>query len=121
MPVSRYENLDVWKVAFELTQTVYTVTKGDLFAHDFALKDQVRRASISTIANIAEGFVRISKREFIRFLDIARASAMEVQSLLHLALSEDYITKREFDEMYKLCERLRFSLTTLIRHLRGQL
>ena len=121
MPVSHYEDLEVWKMAFELTKSVYAVSKRDPFARDFVLRDQVRRASISTIANIAEGFARISKREFIRFLDIARASTMEVQSLLHVALSEAYITRQEFDEMYKLCERLRFGLGALIRLLRSQL
>lgn len=121
MAVSRYEDLEVWQIAFELSKSVYAVSKHDLFSHDFALKGQMRRASLSTMANVAEGFAHVSKREFIQFVGIARASAMEVQSLLHLALSEGYLSKAEFDEIYKLCESLRFSSTALIRHLRSQL
>ena len=70
------------------------------------------------MANIAEGFARTSNREFVRFLDFARASAMEVQALLHLALSEDYITQAEFENLYDKCDHLRRGITSLMGYLK---
>ena len=121
MGAKHYEELEVWQIAFRLTRAVYAVSKSDEFARDFALKDQIRRAALSTMTNTAEGFARSSKREFVRFLDIARASGMEVQSMLHLAVSQDYVSDSAFRELYDCCEHFRAGTTALMRHLRSQI
>lgn len=102
--IERYEDIQGWQKARELTNFVYTVTRQEAFARDFALKDQIRRAAISVMSNIAEGFGRDSNRDFIQFLSIAKASANEVQSQLYIALDQEYITVDQFKYGYQLCD-----------------
>ena len=108
--ITRLEDLEIWKLAFDLAQKIYDATEEGTFARDFAMRDQIRRASISSMSNIAEGFARVTNKEFVRFLVIARGSAVEVQSLLHLARSRGYISTTEFQSMYEsyglLCRRI---------------
>lgn len=80
---------------------VYDLTMKDTFAKDFGMRDQIRRASVSVMANIAEGFDCDSDLEFGRFLGIARRSTVEVQSLLYTALDVNYISQQEFDSHYE--------------------
>ncbi len=88
MPSIRsFEELDVWKLARALNSQVYRDTSSGAFSKDYGLRDQIRRASVSVMANIAEGFERDSKAEFVHFLRIAKASAGEVKS--HLYTAED--------------------------------
>lgn len=77
---------------------IYQITNKGEFSRDFALKDQIRRAAISVMANIAEGFERRSDREFHRFLEIAKASAGEVASELYIAFDVGYIEKDQFHQ-----------------------
>jgi len=84
-----------------LTQRVYALTAEGQFARDFGLRDQIRRAAVSAMTNIAEGFDCDSKREFARFLGIARRSSVEVQSLLYVARDAGYISHDEFQTHYK--------------------
>ena len=91
----RFEDLDVWQVARELVRDVYALTRRDSLRRDPGFADQVRRAAVSTMNNIAEGFERGSDKEFIRFLFIARGSVGEVRSLLYVALDQSYINKDE--------------------------
>ena len=118
--VTKLEDLEIWQLAFELAQRVYDVTEIMPFSRDFAMRDQIRRACVSSMSNIAEGYARVSKREFARFLDIARGSAVEVQSLLHMARARGYINDAEFDDMHAqyglLCRRI----AALIRYLKRQ-
>jgi four helix bundle protein len=102
--IERYEDIQGWQKARELTNFIYTVTKQKAFAHDFALKDQIRKAAISVMSNIAEGFERGGRAEFIQFLSIAKSSAGEVQSQLYIALDHKYITPEQFEKGYKLCD-----------------
>ncbi len=102
--IERYEEIQGWQKARELTKFIYAITKQRAFARDFGLKDQIRRAAISTMSNIAEGFERGGKAEFIHFLSIAKSSAGEVQSQLYAALDQEYITPEQFDQGYKLCD-----------------
>jgi four helix bundle protein len=118
MSIRRFEDLEIWKNAFRLAEAVYEISEKRPFARDYALKDQIRRAAISTITNIAEGFDRVTDREFIRFLVIARSSATEVQALLRLALSLEYVTTDEFEKLYDLCDHIKAGTTSLIRYLR---
>lgn len=80
---------------------IYALTNKDLFSKDFGVRDQIRRAAVSTMANIAEGFDCESKIEFARFLGIARRSAVEVQSILYAALDTGYINQEDFDLHYE--------------------
>jgi four helix bundle protein len=102
--IERYEDIQGWQKARELTNFVYTVTKQRTFAHDFGLRDQIRKAAVSAMSNIAEGFERGGRAEFIQFLSIAKSSAGEVQSQLYIALDQEYITPDQFDRGYKLCD-----------------
>jgi four helix bundle protein len=84
-----------------MTNFVYAVTKHRAFARDFALKNQIRKAAVSVMSNIAEGFERGGRAEFIQFLSIAKSSAGEVQSQLYIALDQEYITPEQLDKGYK--------------------
>ena len=102
--IERYEDIKGWQKARELTNFVYTVTRQKAFARDFGLKDQIRRAAVSAMSNIAEGFERGGRGEFIQFLSIAKSSAGEVQSQLYVALDQEYITPEQFGKGYSLCD-----------------
>ena len=97
MKVDRFEDLICWQKARELTNTVYDLTRLPSFVKDFELVRQVRGAAISVMSNIAEGFERWSRREHVRFLDIAKGSAGEVRSQLYVALDQRYITPEQFE------------------------
>ena len=103
--IRRFEDILGWQEARKLTQTIYQVSEQGLFARDFALRDQMRRAAVSSMANIAEGFDCDSKREFIRFLGYARRSLAEVQSLLYIALDASYLTPAQFQELYQQAQK----------------
>ncbi|MGA3162659.1 MAG: four helix bundle protein [Verrucomicrobiota bacterium] len=96
--ISKFEDIQAWQEARKLTRGVYHLTGDGGLARDFGLKDQIQRAAVSTMANIAEGFDCESKVEFARFLGIARRSAVEVQSLLYVALDNGYINEPVFRE-----------------------
>jgi four helix bundle protein len=98
-------DLDAWKAARELTKLVYLATKETAFAKDFGLRDQIRRAVVSIMANIAEGFGRSGSGEFIQFLAIAKGSACEVNSHLYVVLDQGYISQSEFDRLNELADR----------------
>jgi four helix bundle protein len=99
--IERFEDIQGWQEARKLVKMVYVLTAKDAFARDFGMRDQVRRASVSIMANVAEGFDCESDVEFARFLGIARRSAVEVQSLLYAALDVNYVTQEEFDLHYE--------------------
>jgi four helix bundle protein len=98
--IKRFEDIQAWQEARKLTQQIYQLTSSGSFAQDFGLKDQIRRAAVSAMTNIAEGFDCESKTEFARFLGIARRSAVEVQSLLYVALDVGHITDEVFQTYY---------------------
>lgn len=102
MKIERFEDIQAWQKARELVNRIYSTTnKGD-FAKDYSLKDQLRRASISVMSNISEGYARQTDKEFAQFLYIALGSATEAQSLLYTAQDLNYISKEEFDNIYEL-------------------
>lgn len=115
---SKSEEIQAWQKAYEITLLIYKVTGDGNFSKDYGLRDQIRRASVSIMANIAEGHGRRSNVEFANFLNIARGSAAEVQSHLYIALSLNYLTEKAFDEIYnKLTEVSRMTLS-LAQYLR---
>ena len=98
--IKRFEDVQAWQEARVLTRQIYRLTRSGAFARDFGLKDQIQRAAVSVMANIAEGFDCESKVEFARFLGFARRSAVEVQSLLYVALDAGYVTDEIFQINY---------------------
>ena len=106
MTIERFEDIEAWKLGRELTRAIYKASRRGEFARGFALRDQIRRATISINSNIAEGFERGGNREFLQALAIAKGSAGEVRSQLYTARDEEYPTRPEFDELCALCLRV---------------
>lgn len=102
MGVSKFEELIAWQKARALANQIYKVTRTGDFSRDFGLRDQIQRASVSVMSNIAEGFERSSQADFHRFLVIAKASCAEVHSQLYLALDIGYLQKDEFNAIMNL-------------------
>ena len=99
---SEFEDLIAWQKARILASEIYRITNTGGFAKDYGLKDQIRRASVSVVSNIAEGFDRHSSAEFHRFLVIAKGSCAEVRAQLYIALDVGYLKEEQFTELTKL-------------------
>jgi four helix bundle protein len=97
--VRTFEDLLVWQMGIELVKRVYVLTSSGLFSRDFGLRDQIRRASVSIPTNIAEGFERASRKEYLQFLNFAKGSAGEVRSLLFVAFEVGYLQKESYEEL----------------------
>ena len=104
--INRFEDLIAWQKARTLTKKIYTVTKNDEFRKDFGLKDQIQRASVSIMSNIAEGFDRASNAEFHKYLVIAKGSCAEVKSQLYVSKDIGYISRNSFNELKGLADEL---------------
>ncbi len=104
--IERFEDIQAWQKARELNKDIYKVTMQPSFSKDFSLKDQIRRASVSIMANIAEGFGRRSNKEFSNFLNMAHGSAAEVQCHLYVALDMNYITKTDLEMLYQKADEV---------------
>ena len=116
----RFEDIQAWQKARELTRDVYRVTKSRDFTKDFGLVDQIRRSSVSIMANIADGFARRSDKDFAHFLNFARSSAAEVQSHLYVALDQEYINADSFKMIYDKVEETSKMIFGLVSHLTGR-
>jgi four helix bundle protein len=117
MKFKKFEELPIWKLALKITKVIYDLTAKEKFSKDFSLKDQIRRAVISISSNIVEGFEKNNTNEFIRYLKIAKGSVGEVRNQLYIALSINYITKKEFEETNKMLEDLANQVGGLIGYL----
>lgn len=115
----KFEEIESWKMARVLTQMVYQASARGEFARDFAMRDQVCRASLSIMANIAEGFERNGNREFIQFLSVAKGSAGEVRSFLYVAHDLGYITHVDFEELRSSCRSIAAAIQGLADYLRS--
>lgn len=100
--IEKFEDLIAWQKARQLTKEIYLVTKTGDFSRDYELKAQTRKASISMMSNIAEGFERGSRSEFHQFLVIAKGSCAELRSQLYVALDVGYINEEVFRKLYSL-------------------
>ena len=98
----RFEDIEAWRRERELTRRIYQVTSQATFSRDFALRDQMRRAAVSILSNIAEGFERGGDKEFRHFLSMAKGSAGELKAQLYVALDTGFLSQEEFDELYAL-------------------
>lgn len=121
MKVTRFEDLDCWKAARMLVTTTYEMTRMESFSKDYGLRDQIRRAAISVMANIAEGFAAFSGGDFVRFLDYSIRSAVEVESHLYVARDLNYITQNDFDNAYERAEACVSLCRGFIRYLKERI
>lgn len=112
--IKSFEDLICWQKARQLTKFIYQITAKDSFSRDFGLKDQIRRAVVSIMSNIAEGFDRGTKIELINFFFIAKGSCGEVKCQLYIALDSGYISQIEFNQGYRLCEEVSRLLQSFI-------
>ena len=117
--IEKFEEIQAWQKARELVRSIYEITSKEDFARDYSLKDQIRRASISVMSNIAEGFSRQTDKEFIQFLHVAKGSASEAQSQLYVALDLKYISQATFKELYELSEETIRLISGFVRYLKG--
>jgi len=115
--IQKFEDLICWQKARLIVKDIYTLTSNDMFKKDFALKEQIRRAGISIVLNIAEGFGRQSHKEFIRFLFISHGSIAEVQTALYLALDLNYLSQEKFQKIYNDCTEISRIISGLIKSL----
>jgi four helix bundle protein len=115
----RFEDIETWQKARELTRRIYKISGRAAFAKDFSLRDQIRRASVSIMSNIAEGYDRSGTAEFIHFLAMAKGSAAEVRCQLYVATDLDYIEKAEFNELTVLAAETGRMVGGLMKYLRN--
>jgi four helix bundle protein len=116
----RFEDLEVWQRAKELTNLIYGLSSVGSFSRGFGLRDQMRRAAVSIMSNIAEGFESQTQLLFIQFLSRAKGSAGELRAQLYIALEQEYIAANEFQTAYSLAETCSKQLASFIRYLEAQ-
>jgi four helix bundle protein len=104
--IQKFEDILAWQKARELAKEVYAQTKTGAFAKDFGLRDQIQRASVSIMGNIAEGFDRGGDKEFTQFLSISKGSCGEVKSHLYVALDQQYVHSTQFDQLYNSADEV---------------
>ena len=119
--IERFEDIEAWQKARELAKEVYAESNGNpLFSRDFGLRDQIQRAAVSVMSNIAEGFERGGDVEFRRFLAIAKGSAGEVRAHLYVALDAGLINRARFDDLYQLSTETGKLIGGFIRYLNSR-
>lgn len=118
--IQRFEDIQAWQTARELTGRVYALTSEGGFGRDYALRDQLRRAAISIMSNIAEGFEIGMPAQFIRFLGYAKGSAGEVRAQLYVALDVGYLSPTEAAELLDLADKSSRQLSRLMQYLRNR-
>ena len=121
MKIDKFENIESWKKARIIVDKIYGINFSNQLVKDYALSDQIRRAAISIMANIAEGFDSGSDKSFINFLNYAYRSASEVQSLLYISLDQNYISEAEFSELYEGLNYIKNLIGGLIKYLKNSI
>lgn len=116
--IKRFEDIDCWKKARELTKSIYSISLEGRFSKDFALRDQLRRATISILSNIAEGFERDGNKEFVQFLSIAKGSCGEARAQLYVALDQQYISEAQFRSISEMAIEISRMLSGLGKYLK---
>jgi four helix bundle protein len=117
--VEHFEDLKVWQLARQLTSKIYSLARQGTFSKDYGFRDQICRAAVSIVSNIAEGFERRSNNQFQHFLDIASGSTGELRAQLYIALDLAYITPGQFSDAHADAVAIGKMLTSLTRHLRS--
>ena len=122
MKITRFEDIKSWQEARKLVKLVYTaINASEKFGKDLRLVNQMQGAAVSCMSNIAEGFARKGKKEFIQYLFISKSSAAEVQSQLYVALDQNYISQNKFDKIYNQAETVSKMDSAFIKYLNSQL
>lgn len=116
----RFEDLEVWQKSKELTNLVYKYSSDVIFAHDFGLPDQMRRAAVSIMSNIAERFESQTQSMFIKYLGYAKGSAGELRAQLYIARDQNYLSVEQSSEMFSLAEICSKQLARFIQYLENQ-
>ena len=116
--IKRFEDIKAWQKARDMAKRIYDMTCQGDFAKDYSLRDQIRRATISIMSNIAEGYARQTDKEFIQFLHIALGSVAEVQSQLYIAQGLGYISNGQFNEIHELSRETAKLINGFIKYLR---
>jgi four helix bundle protein len=119
--IRRFEDLEAWKKSRLLAQEVWKASNNGTFARDYKLKDQINGASGSAMDNIAEGFGRGGRLEFVNFLSIAKGSNDEVKSQLYRTLDKEHITNEKFEDLYVLADEAGRAIHGLIDYLNSSL
>jgi four helix bundle protein len=115
----RFEEKGAWQKSRELTREIYEITAAGRFGRDYGLRDQIRRASVSIMSNIAEGFERSGSGEFGQFLSTAKGSAGEVRSQLYVALDQEYLPQHAFDLLVNNATEISRMISGFMTYLRG--
>jgi four helix bundle protein len=118
MRIERFEQIEAWKEARKLCEMLYRSCRRPPFSSDFALRDQILKAVISVMANIAEGFDRRSRNDFVRFLLIASGSLSEIKSHLYIAFDQKYVSEKEFKEIYEQATRVGKMISKFVAYLK---
>lgn len=113
--IETFEDLRVWQKGIELVKQIYFITQEGNLGRDFGLRDRLRLASVSVPTNIAEGFERASRKEYVNFLNIAKGSAGEVRSLLRVALEFGYLNQQTYKQLYSQAMELSRMLSKQIQ------
>lgn len=103
--ITRFEDIEAWKTARELTRMVYAFADQGQFARDFGLRNQIQRAAVSVMSNIAEGFESRTQAQFLEYLGRSKASAGEVRCQLYVALDLGYLTQEQFKQIFDLADK----------------
>jgi four helix bundle protein len=117
--VERFEDLFIWQKAIEFVKDIYLITERQGLKNDFGLKNQMRDAAVSIPSNIAEGFERRSRKEYLNFLNIAKGSAGEVRSHLYVAFEIGYLEKGELEILYEKAKFLSGSISNHMKSIFG--
>lgn len=115
--IKRFEDLEIWKEARIIENKIFKLLHQEKLSTDFALRNQMNNSSGSIMDNIAEGFGRASRLEFINFLSIAKGSAVELQSQLYRCLDRQYFEQKKFDDIYLLIDILCKKISSMMNYL----
>jgi four helix bundle protein len=117
--IERFEDIEAWQLSRAITNRIYELTKTGEVARDFALVNQIRRASLSVLSNIAEGFERNGDKEFVQFLTVAKGSCGEVRAQLYIAYDQGYIQTNDFHQLSGQLVEVSRMISGLIRYLQA--
>jgi four helix bundle protein len=115
----RFEDIEAWQLGREVTNQIYTFSNAGQFLRDFALREQIRRASTSITSNIAEGFERGANKEFLQFLSNSKGSCGEVRSQIYVALDQHYLSQSDFDDLYEKVNQASRMISGLMNYLQS--
>ena len=118
--ITRFEEIEAWQTARVLTRQIYEVSNSGGFARDFGLRDQIRRAAVSIMSNIAEGFESRTQALFIDYLGRAKASAGEVRAQLYVTVDAGYVSETQFNELFTLAERCSRQISRFMTYLESR-